>query len=633
MPSFGRALRASLAVCVACLLAAGAPQAQANVEAIYKDALSREAAIRKGLEAAGPFDGAQGRPATRPEALLTRLRTLVGAFEDLARLFPTSATSDDALWHGGLLAADAYATYGDERDRTAALRLLEVLRVRYPTSTFTKQLPPQLAKLTAPTSTALAPTASGPAPTSTGVAPTPNPDRTDQRSATAPTASPNRTNERSAIAPTTTPPRTDERSAIAPTSNGVAPTGNAIAPTAKPTRPDARSSVAPSSSVMTLKSIHREALREVLRVTLELDAEVPFHHERIDGPPRVFIDLQGTRTAPALRDAILTYADDVVRQIRVGRHAEDRTRVVLDLRDAGRYSAYSLYNPYRLVFDFERGAAPVTPPARRLPESPPPQTAAPPRVTPPPAATPTPNGRGGFSLSRQLGLGISRIVIDPGHGGRDPGAKAGDLNEADLVLDVALRLETLLVKQGVEVVLTRTRDSYVSLEERTALANRAGADLFLSIHANASSIASARGVETYVLDFAQNAAAEAIAARENAGSTQAMRNLPDILKTMALNNKLDESREFAANVQGALFDRLKTVDRNIKNLGVKQAPFMVLIGATMPSVLVEVAFLTHRQEATLLKTDRYRQQVAEALQAGITRYQDALKRNPAVASR
>jgi N-acetylmuramoyl-L-alanine amidase len=370
----------------------------------------------------------------------------------------------------------------------------------------------------------------------------------------------------------------------------------------------------------------------VLRVTIELDAEVPFHHERIDAPPRVFIDLPGTRAVEPLQDATLPFANDVVRQIRVGRHAGARTRVVLDLREAGRYSVYSLYNPYRLVFDFERASAPATP-AKPLPDPPDSQTALPPVSPERPPAGPSANGAGGFSLSRQLGLGISRIVIDPGHGGRDPGAKTPDLNEAALVLDVALRLEQLLVKQGVEVVMTRARDSYVSLEERTALANRAGADLFLSIHANASSIATARGVETYFLDFAQNPAAEAVAARENAGSTQAMRNLPDIVKAIAMNDKVDESRDFARNVQAALYDRLRRIDRNIKNLGVKQAPFMVLIGATMPSVLVEIAFLTHREEATLLKTDRYRQQVAEALFAGITRYQQALKKTPAVAAR
>jgi N-acetylmuramoyl-L-alanine amidase len=614
--------RVGLAACVVCTLGAGL-QSQANVAAIYKDALSREAVIRKDMETA--------RTDAPPALTLTRLRTLVGAFEDMARLFPTSESSDDALWHGGLLSADAFWKFGDERDRVMALRLLEVLRVRYPVSTFTKQLGPHLTKLnqgqaqlraaappaTPPAAPRAAPRPALPAPTASRVAPA--------GETIAPTSS--------TVAPagnTVAPASSTASSRVAlagatAANNRIAPASDVVAPTAEPV---ARA----SSGVVALKAIRREASLEVLRVTLELDREVPFYHERIDGPPRVFIDLQNTRPVEALRDATLPYPDGVVRQVRVGRHPDERTRVVLDLRDAGRYSVYSLYNPYRLVFDFERTTPSTAAVPAPAPVVPPTAVVAPASAAAPPAA-PSANGRGGFSLSRQLGLGISRIVIDPGHGGRDPGAKTRDLNEASVVLDIAQRLEKLLVKQGVEVVLTRTNDSFVSLEERTALANRAGADLFLSIHANASSIATARGIETYFLDFAQSSAAEALAARENAGSTQAMRDLPDIVKAIALNNKIDESRDFASNVQSALHDRLRRVDRNIKNLGIKQAPFMVLIGATMPSVLVEIAFLTHRQEATLLKTERYRQQVAEALFAGITRYQQALKKTPAVAAR
>jgi N-acetylmuramoyl-L-alanine amidase len=246
----------------------------------------------------------------------------------------------------------------------------------------------------------------------------------------------------------------------------------------------------------------------------------------------------------------------------------------------------------------------------------------------PPAA----NSSGSFSLSRQLGLGIARIVIDPGHGGHDPGARARGLNEAELTLDIALRLEKLFAGQsGVEVVLTRRTDMYVQLEERTAIANRAGADLFLSIHANASDAPAARGIETYFLNFAANPEAEAVAARENASSAKTMGSLPDIVKAIAMNNKIDESRDFAAMVQRSLYDKLRTANKDVRNLGVKQAPFMVLIGATMPSVLAEISFMTNRQEGALLKTDAYRQQIAEALYQGVMRYQQSLKKAPAVA--
>jgi len=239
---------------------------------------------------------------------------------------------------------------------------------------------------------------------------------------------------------------------------------------------------------------------------------------------------------------------------------------------------------------------------------------------------------GGFSLSRQLGLGIARIVIDPGHGGHDPGAKARGLTEADLVLDVALRLEKLLKDAGVDVVMTRRTDAFVSLEERTAIANRVGADLFLSVHSNASANDAARGIETYFLNFAPNPQAEAVAARENAGGARTMRSLPDIVRAIALNNKIDESRDFASMVQTSLYTRLQKTNRTVKNLGVKQAPFLVLIGATMPSILAEISFITNRQESTLLKTEKYKQQIADALFAGVARYQQALKKVPAIAA-
>ncbi len=384
-----------------------------------------------------------------------------------------------------------------------------------------------------------------------------------------------------------------------------------------------------------LKAIRREVLPDVLRVTLELEREVTFLEERLDGPPRVFVDLQRTGAPPDLRDVTLGFPDDVVRSIRVGRRP-DATRVVFDLEGVERHSVYALYNPYRVVIDFERASArPRIPaPASEAPIAP--ASAAEVALTgeaPIAPAPPSANGKGGFSLSRQLGLGISRVVIDPGHGGHDPGAHVKGLNEAELTLDVALRVEKLLkAVPGVEVILTRRTNVYIPLEERTAIANRAEADLFLSIHANASRNAKARGIETYFLNFAPNAEAEAIAARENAASSKTMHSLPDIVKAIALNNKLDESRDFASLVQSAMYDRLQKANSQVRNLGVKQAPFVVLIGATMPSVLAEISFLTNKQEGSLLRTPKYRQAIAEALFDGISKYQRSLKSANTVAS-
>ncbi len=196
---------------------------------------------------------------------------------------------------------------------------------------------------------------------------------------------------------------------------------------------------------------------------------------------------------------------------------------------------------------------------------------------------------------------------------------------------MALRLEQLLLKQpGVEVMLTRRTDVFIPLEERTELANREDADLFLSIHANAHRSAKARGVETYFLNFASNPDAQAVAARENAASGRTMHSLPDIVRAITLNNKLDESRDFATLVQRAMIDRLRAHD--VRDLGVKQAPFVVLIGAGMPSVLAEISFVTNPQEGRLLKANAYRQRIAEALFDGIAQYQRALKNVRTVAN-
>ena len=210
---------------------------------------------------------------------------------------------------------------------------------------------------------------------------------------------------------------------------------------------------------------------------------------------------------------------------------------------------------------------------------------------------PLANSNGQFSLARQLGLGVSRIVLDPGHGGHDPGVRGNGVNESELVLDVSLRLKKLLENQpGMEVVMTRDTDVFIPLDQRTAIANREGADLFLSIHANASRNIKARGVETYFLNFAANPEAEAVAARENSASGQTMHRLPDIVRAITLNNKIDESRDFADTVQKAMVRTLSTRNRELQDRGVKQAPFVVLIGAGMPSVLAEISFVSHKQE-------------------------------------
>ena len=583
MPSCGRAFAAALALAVlAPALVAQAPDAAMA----YEGLLARETDLRVELDASRS-------PAASAE-LLRFVRGMIANYETLSRKYPSSRYTDKALAQGALLAADAFARFGEPGDRDTARRLLGELTTRFPSSPLVARVRAQVMRVDD------VPSAPPPVPSATV--------------------------------------------------NVAASRGQT-----------SRTEGTPS----TLTAIKREVLPDAVRVTLALQQEATFTTEQLENPSRLSIDLLNTRVIYALKDARLTFASDIVRQVRVGSHEGDRTRVVIDLERAGRFSVYPIYNPYRLVLDFERASAagststvfaaarePASPRGGPAPAVPPvagtargarnpgggaagtgAARAAAPRPSPSAPGAPSTNRDGGFSLSRQLGLGVARILIDAGHGGHDPGAKTAGVTEAELVLDVALELEKLLLKQaGVEVILTRRDNSYIPLEERTAMANRLGADLFLSIHANASSNRNARGVETYFLNFAQNAEAEAIAARENAGSTQTMRNLPDLVRTIALNNKIDESRDFATKVQSSLYAGLRKTNKQARNLGVKQAPFQVLIGATMPSILVEISFITNAQEGTLLKSGAYRTQIAQGLAEGIRKYRQSLTRRPAIAS-
>jgi N-acetylmuramoyl-L-alanine amidase len=233
---------------------------------------------------------------------------------------------------------------------------------------------------------------------------------------------------------------------------------------------------------------------------------------------------------------------------------------------------------------------------------------------------------GETSLVRALGLKIGRIVIDAGHGGHDSGTLGVDgIQEKDVVLDVALRLGKLLHERlGAEIIYTRSDDTFIPLETRTAIANKAQADLFLSIHANSSQDVTARGVETYYLNFTSDSNALDVAARENAVGGQSIHQLSDLVKKITLKDKIAESREFASDVEGSLFSGLQRGNAGLKNRGVKKAPFVVLIGANMPSILAEISFVTNARDAEQLRTPEYRQRVAESLFTGVAKYEGGL---------
>jgi N-acetylmuramoyl-L-alanine amidase len=218
------------------------------------------------------------------------------------------------------------------------------------------------------------------------------------------------------------------------------------------------------------------------------------------------------------------------------------------------------------------------------------------------------------------------VVIDPGHGGQNDGATgAKGLVEKDLVLDVSLRLGKLIAdRMGAEVIYTRSDDTFVPLEGRTALANEKKADLFLSIHANWSPAPAAAGIETYYLNFTDSQDALALAGRENATSQKSVFELRGLIEKISLHDKLGESREFAGRIQSSLYALSSRNNPEEKNRGVRRAPFVVLIGANMPSVLAEIGFLSNPKEETLLKKPEYRQKIAEALFKGVSRYSEGL---------
>ena len=227
---------------------------------------------------------------------------------------------------------------------------------------------------------------------------------------------------------------------------------------------------------------------------------------------------------------------------------------------------------------------------------------------------------------RTLGLKIGKIVIDAGHGGHDTGTIGPNgLLEKDVVLDVAKRLGRLLeARLGAEVIYTRQDDTFIPLETRTAIANRERADLFISIHANSSRDSDARGVETYYLNFTSSPEALEVAARENAVSEKSIHELQDLVKKIALKDKIDESREFAGDVQESLYGGLALNSAGIRNRGIKKAPFIVLIGANMPSILAEISFVSNPTDERKLETSEHRQRIAESLYRGVSKYVSGL---------
>ncbi|MCF6291340.1 MAG: N-acetylmuramoyl-L-alanine amidase [Desulfobacterales bacterium] len=352
------------------------------------------------------------------------------------------------------------------------------------------------------------------------------------------------------------------------------------------------------------------------RVSIKTSAPVHYKERLLaaskNQPRRLFIDFADSRLTPEARFPVLI-RDGLLKQVRAGQHTPDTVRVVLDIESISSYKIFTLQDPFRTVIDV-MGKGKETVPvltARVMKKRPGSKTRPGPTVSGSKASEPR------LSLARQLGLGINRIVIDPGHGGKDPGAIAANgVMEKDVVLAVARKLADRLRRDlACEVVLTRTTDVFIPLEERTAIANTRKGDLFISLHVNSAPSPKVQGVETYLLDLTSNEDAMRLAAFENATSASNMSDLQGILAELLTSNKKDESARLAAAVQNSMAQGLK-----LRNLGVKRAPFYVLIGAQMPAILSEITFLSNPREAERLKRDSYLSAIAEQIAIGIAGY-------------
>lgn len=381
---------------------------------------------------------------------------------------------------------------------------------------------------------------------------------------------------------------------------------------------------ASTRSPAVLNEIRHWSNPDYTRVSLELDQDVDWSaHELGKGSPekpgRIYIDLKNARLGKGARD--LTIGDGLLKGARVAQYRSDVVRVVLDTLSIKDYKVFPLSGPSRLVIDVrgERRAeiAKLEESIRSLPEPAPEIRHAEPQVAKKKAKP----------LKQPAIAKIRRIVVDPGHGGHDPGAVGPTgTQEKDVVLSIGLKLRELLVEElGLDVVMTRSTDIFIPLEERTAIANKVGADLFVSIHANAAPNRTAAGIETYYLNLAKTEKAAQLAAKENGTSLEKVSVLQAILFDLMANYKLNDSAHLAEEVQKAFHKKARSRFPDVKNLGVKQGPFYVLVGATMPSILVETAFLSNVQEESRLKDAGYQEMAAEGIMEGIRGYISSLK--------
>ena len=355
------------------------------------------------------------------------------------------------------------------------------------------------------------------------------------------------------------------------------------------------------------------------RVSIALEHEVRFESHKIPG--RLYLDINGAKVTPGIKD--LNIGDGLLKSVRIAQFRASTVRVVLDLDSIKDYKIFTFADPFRIIVDVKgERRQEISSGKTEVIESAKPEPAPVEKAKPVDKPKPAEKAKQPFKPGK-----IRRIVVDPGHGGHDPGAMSPTgTREKDIVLQIGLKLSQKIREElGIDVVMTRSTDVFIELQERTAIANKVGADLFVSIHANASLNRAASGIETYYLNLAKTEKAAQLAAKENGTTLEKVSVLQAVLFDLMANYKLNDSAHLADEVQKALHKKAQTGYPTVKNLGVKQGPFYVLVGATMPSILVETAFVSNERDEVKLKDPGYQDLTAEGILTGIKGYIASLK--------
>ncbi len=408
-------------------------------------------------------------------------------------------------------------------------------------------------------------------------------------------------------------------------------------------------SVAARGSVAELTQVSWTTLnKNSVRIVVELDRDAGWQARMQEAsknaPARLILDMVNTAPQKQVKPGARVKGSLLTR-VRVAQASANRTRLMFDFSAARRYDARVEQDPFRIILTVAAGNAPLpkgvggrvgfaelqqpTPEAERVaavrvaPERTPPQSPA--RQVQERQARKV-SAESALNMAEQLGLTVQTVFIDAGHGGRDPGTIHNDVVERELVLDIARRVGRLLAANGLDVIYSRTSNTTVPLSTRTRKANARRADLFVSIHINASPRPEAHGLETYYLDLARNTQSARVAALENAASDRKLGDMQKVLADIMLSARTQESGRLASDIQRLAVSRIGKRGFAVKNGGTKSAPFHVLIGAGMPAVLVEVGYCTNPREARNLLNPSYRHAVSEGIAEGVMAYRNRLQR-------